>query len=166
MALKAKVANKVETNEKGLVDGIITSVLDIPERFEDSKGNEISEEEFEELKKEKKKVNYFSPQFEFHIEAKGSQKSVVYRLWTRQNFNNEKYEKSDEKVDYNDFTRLMLQLELIKETELKNDLDSLKNFDVEQCEGLQIQFELEPSKKARGMKVPKLTSIKPLALPK
>ena len=147
MALKAKVANKVQTNEKGLVEGIVTKVLEIEERTEIERGKEIT----------------YTAQFEFQIEVEGSQKSVTYRIWTRQTFNNEKYERDDKPTDYNDFTRLMLQLEVIKESDLK-DLNNplLTDFDVESVEGIQITFELEPSKKAKGLKVPKLTSIKPV----
>ena len=146
MVLKAKVANKVQTNEKGLVDGTIIKVLEIEERTEIEKGKEVT----------------YAEQFEFQIEAEGSQKSIIYRIWTYQNFNNEKSSEKREN-DYNDFTRLMLQLEAISESDLK-DLKNPKitDFDVENVEGLKIQFELEPSKKAKGLKVPKLTSIKPL----
>jgi hypothetical protein len=145
MALKAKVANKVQTTSNGLVEGIITQVLEVEERTEISKGKEQT----------------FGAQFEFQIEVEGSQKAITYRIWTRQTFNDEKYEKVDKRTDYNDFTRLMLQLELIKESDLK-DLDSLVDFDVESAQGLKITFELEPSKKAKGLNQPKLTSIKPV----
>lgn len=166
MVLKAKIANKVQTNGSGLIEGTLINVLETDEKFEDSKGNAISEEEFQELKKLGKKVNYFRPQFEFHIEVPGSQKNVIYRMWTGQIFNDEKtekFEKVGKPVDYNDFTRLMLQLELIKESDLKN-LDSLVDFDVESVQGLKISFELEPSKNAKGLNQPKLTSIKPLKI--
>lgn len=148
MALKAKIANKVQTNDKGLVEGTIISVLEVEERTEIEKGKEV----------------YYPAQFEFQIESEGSQKTVTYRIWTRQTFNNEKYEKADGKQDYNTFTRLMLQLQMIKESDLK-DLDSLTNIDVEACEGLKISFELEPSQKNKGLKIPKLTSIKPIQPP-
>jgi len=161
MALKARIANKVQANATGQIEGTLINVLEIDERFEDSKGNVICEEEFQELKKLGKKVNYFGQQFEFQIEAIGSQKNIIYRIWTRQTFNNEKYEKADKATDYNDFTRLMLQLQVISEADLK-DLDSLVNFDVECVQGLKIAFELEPSKKANGLSQPKLTSIKPI----
>jgi hypothetical protein len=167
MALKAKVANKVQTNDKGFAEGTIINVFETDERFEDSKGDVIDEEEFEELKKLGKKPIRFIQQYEFHIESEGTQKSVIYRLWTRQTFNNEKYEKFDGKTDYNDFTRLMIQLEMITESDLK-DLDNpkLNNFDVESVEGLKIQFELQPSRKIKGLKEPKLTTIRPLKLVK
>ena len=80
---------------------------------------------------------------------------------TGQTFNDDKYEKADKRSDYNDFTRLMLQLELITESDLKS-LDSLAGFDVESAQGLKISFELEPSKKAKSLNQPKLTSIKPI----
>ena len=151
MVLKAKVANKVKTDEKGIIEGTITRVLEIEERTEIEKGKEA----------------FYAAQFEFQIEAEGNQKCITYHLWTRQIFNNEKYEKTGGIKDYNDFTRLMIQLEAIKESDLK-DLNNpqLADFDVESVEGLKIIFELEPSKKAKGLKVPKLTSIKPLKVPK
>lgn len=151
MALKAKVANKVQTNEKGLVEGTIIQVLEIEERTEIERGKEVT----------------YAAQFEFQIKAEGSQKDVIYRIWTRQTFNNEKYERDDKPTDYNDFTRLMLQVEAITESDLK-DLSNpkLTNFDVESLEGLKLTFELESSKKAKGLKVPKLTSIKPAKPPK
>jgi hypothetical protein len=147
MALKAKVANIANTNQKGLVEGTIVEVLEIGERTEIEKGKEIK----------------YVAQFEFRIESNASQKPIIYRIWTRQTFNNEKYEKQDGRNDYNDFTRLMLQLETISEADLK-DLKSpkLSNFDVESVQGLKIEFELESSKKSKTLKVPKLTSIKPL----
>jgi hypothetical protein len=147
MALKAKIANKVKTNASGLVEGTIINVLEVEDRTEIEKGKEV----------------YYPAQFEFQIEVQGSQKNVIYRIWTRQSFNDEKYPKSDGKLDYNSFTRLMIQLEMIKESDLK-DLDSLNDFDVEACEGLNISFELESSQKNKGLKIPKLISIKPQKL--
>lgn len=147
MALKAKVANKVQTNEKGLVEGTIIRVLEIEERTEIEKGKEVK----------------YDAQFEFQIEVEGSQKNITYHIWTGQNFNNEKYETPDKSFDYNKLTRLMLQLELIKQSDLKDlNNDVLTNFDVEAVEGLRIQFELEPHKTKKTLKVPKLTTIKPL----
>jgi ribosomal protein L21 len=149
MALKAKVANKVQTNSTGLIEGIITKVLEIDEKTEIEKGKEV----------------VYAAQFEFQIEVEGSQKSITYRIWTRQTFNNEKYKKDDGTQDYNTFTRLMLQLDLITESDLKN-LESSKfaDIDVESVEGLKVQFELEDSRKNKGLKVPKVSSIKPLKL--
>lgn len=149
MALKAKVANKVQTNASGLIEGTITKVLEIDEKTEIEKGKEV----------------VYAAQFEFQIEVPGTQKAVTYRIWTRQTFNNEKYKKDDGSLDYNSFTRLMIQLEIIAESDLK-DLDNPKfaNIDVESVEGLKIQFELEDSRKNKGLKVPKLITIKPLKI--
>ncbi len=147
MSLKAKIANKVKTNKNGLVEGTIIEVLEIDERAEIVKGKEV----------------VYGAQFEYLLESEGSQKPIVYRIWTRQSFDNEMYANSDETKDYNKFTRLMLQLELIEETDLK-DLQNpkLANFDVEAAIGLKVQFELEPSKNVKGLKVPNISSIKPL----
>lgn len=147
MALKAKVANKVQTNASGLIEGTLIKVLEIDEKTEIEKGKEV----------------VYAAQFEFQIEVPGTQKPVTYRIWTRQTFNNEKYKKDDGSVDYNSFTRLMLQLEMIAESDLK-DLDNQKfaDIDIESVEGLKIQFELEDSRKNKGLKVPKLATIKPL----
>ena len=147
MALKAKIANKIQTNSIGLIEGTVIKVLEIDEKTEIEKGKEI----------------VYAAQFEFQIEVPGSQKSVTYRIWTRQTFNNDKYKKDDGSLDYNSFTRLMIQLEIISESDLKN-LDNPKfaDINVESVEGLKIQFELEDSRKNKGLKVPKLLSIKPL----
>lgn len=149
MALKAKVANKVQTNASGLIEGTLIKVLEIDEKTEIEKGKEV----------------VYAAQFEFQIEVPGTQKPVTYRIWTRQTFNNEKYKKDDGSVDYNSFTRLMLQLEMIAESDLK-DLDNPKfaDIDIESVEGLKIQFELEDSRKNKGLKVPKLITIKPLKI--
>ncbi|GEM_PF-2796530 len=163
MILKAKIANKVKTTDSGLIEGTIIQVLEIPERFEDSKGHQISKEDYLDLKNLGKKVRRFDPQFEFQIEAAGTQKCVTYRIWTRQTLNNEKYKKPNGVVDYNSLTRLMLQLELITYEELTA-LDTLSNFNIDSAEGLKVQFELETSKKQKGLKIPKLTSIKPIKL--
>ena len=143
MALKAKIANQVQTNEQGLIEGTIITVLEIDERTHMEKGKEVVS----------------SAQFEFKIQSVGSQKPVVYHIWTGQTFNNEKYKTADGKLDYNKFTRLMLQLEIIKESDLKK-LDSLTEIDVEACQGLKVSFELESSQKNKNLKIPKLTSIK------
>ena len=147
MALKARTANKVKTNSSGSIEGVITKVLELDEKTEIEKGKEV----------------VYAAQFEFQIEVEGSQKPITYRVWTRQTFNNEKYKKDDGTLDYNTFTRLMLQLELITESDLK-DLESSKfaDIDVESVEGLKVQFELEDSRKNKGLKVPKVSSIKPL----
>lgn len=62
------------------------------------------------------------------------------------------------KKDYNTFTRLMLQLEMIQESQLE-DLGSLDVY-VEQCMGLVIEFQLETSSKNKNLNIPKISSIK------
>jgi len=159
MALKAKVVNKVQTNDKGLVEGVITNVLEVEERFQDSKGNSISHDDYLELKAANKKPVRYDSQFEFQIKVEGSQKPIVYRIWTGQTLNDAKHEKLDKSEDYNTLTRLMLQLEVINESGLKN-LESLSSVDVQCVEGFKINFQLEPSKKTKGFSEIKLNSIK------
>jgi hypothetical protein len=149
MALKAKIANKVEADAQGYVEGKIVAVLDCEETTKIEKGKEI----------------IYAAQFEFQIEAQASQKPILYRVWTGQTLNNEKYELDDGTKDYNKFTRLMLQLELIDEKELKENLGSI-NINVDDAEGMTIKFKLEKSRKTKGLSIPVVTSIKPIESPK
>lgn len=142
MALKAKIANKVESDAQGYVEGTIISVLECDEKTEIIKGKEVT----------------YAEQFEFQIESTGTIKPVIYRIWTSQKINNEKFELEDGVTDYNKLTRLLLQLQIIDETALK-DLSSI-NVDVESLEGTKIKFKLEKSKKTRGLSIPNIRSIK------
>lgn len=142
MALKAKVANKVDSDSQGYVEGTILSVLECDEKTEIVKGKEIT----------------YAEQFEFQIESIGTIKPVIYRIWTSQKINNEKFEIEDGVKDYNKLTRLLLQLEVIDEAALKN-LNSI-DVDVETVEGTKIKFKLEKSKKTRGLNIPNIRSIK------
>jgi len=147
MSIRAKIANKVQTNENGLVEATVIKVLEVDERTEVVKSKEI----------------IYGAQFEYHFQSEGSQKPIIYRIWTGQCFNNEMYVKPDESKDYNSFTRLMLQLELIDESDLKTlQNHKLANFDVEAAVGLKVQFELEPSKNAKGLNSPKVSTIRPI----
>jgi hypothetical protein len=149
MALKAKIANKVESDAQGYIEGKIVAVLDCEETTKIEKGKEV----------------IYAAQFEFQIEAQASQKPILYRIWTGQTLNNEKYELDDGTKDYNKFTRLMLQLELIDEKELKENLGSI-NINVDDAEGMSIKFKLEKSRKTKGLSIPVVNSIKPIESPK
>ncbi|HLL44965.1 MAG TPA: hypothetical protein VK369_17565 [Segetibacter sp.] len=149
MALKAKIANKVETDVQGYVEGKIVAVLDVEETTKIEKGKEV----------------IYAAQFEFQIEAQASQKPILYRIWTGQTLNNEKYELDDETKDYNKFTRLMLLLGLVDEKELKEKLGSI-NINVDDAEGMCIKFKLEKSRKTKGLSIPVVSSIKPIESPK
>lgn len=142
-ALKAKVANKPITDNSGYVKGTIKSVLDIDERTE---------------KQGRKEVRY-AAQFEFNVIAEGSQKPITFKFWTGQNLNYEKFESEETgDTDYNRFTRLCLQLELIKESELKN-LDNIELPDIESVEGQIIKFKLIKSRKNPALSIPDISSI-------
>lgn len=142
MSLKAKVANKIETDDQGYVEGTIISVLECEEKTEVVKGKEVT----------------YAEQFEFQIQSKGTIKPIIYRIWTSQKINSEKFEIDEGVKDYNKLTRLLLQLQMIDESALKN-LNSI-DVDVESVEGTKIKFKLEKSKKTRGLNVPNLRSIK------
>lgn len=142
-ALKAKVANKAITDDSGYVQGTIKSVLDIDERTE---------------KQGRKEVRY-AAQFEFNVIAEGSQKPITFKFWTGQNLNSEQFENEETgNTDYNRFTRLCLQLELIKQSDLKN-LDTIELPDIESVEGQLIKFKLIKSRKNPALSIPDISSI-------
>ena len=139
MALKAKVANKVVTDDSGFAVGTIKSVLEVEEKTE---------------KQGKKTVKYAS-QFEFIVISEGSIKPVTFRFWTGQTLNDEKF---GEKQEYNRLTQLSLKLGLIQIPDLENLKDS-EMPDFEKLEGTKIKFKLEKSEKAQGLSVIDISSI-------
>lgn len=144
MALKAKVANKVVTDVKGFCEGTIQSILEIEERIE----------------KQGKKDVKFAGQFEFTIISDGTAKSISHKIWTGQNINSEKFTNQESgEIDYNRLTRLLINLELIKESELTKIKDA-ELPDLESLEGLQIKFKLEQSKKNQLFSVIDISSIR------
>lgn len=144
MPLKAKVANKPSTDDQGFVTGTIKSVLEIDERSE---------------KQGRKEVHYAS-QFEFHIVSEGTQKTLTFKVWTGQNLNSDRFTTDEESKteDYNRFTRLCLQLGLIKESDLDN-LDKIELPDLDVLEGTQIKFKLVKSRKNPSLSIPDISSI-------
>lgn len=143
MALKAKIANKIELDDEGFVTGTIVAVIDCDEKTVIEKGKEVT----------------YAEQFEFQIESLGSIKPITYRIWTSQKVNNDKFEIEEGVTDYNKLTRLLIQLQKIDEKTLVKNLKEI-NVDVESVEGTKIKFKLEKSKKTRGLSVPNLRSIK------
>lgn len=148
MALKAKIANKIETDAQGYVEGVIISVLECEEKTEVIKGKEVT----------------YAEQFEFQIESTGSIKPIIYRVWTSQKVNNEKFEIEDGLSDYNKLTRLLIQVGMIDEKALET--LNIIDVDVEKLEGTKIKFKLEKSKKTRGLSIPNIRSIKLVEKPK
>jgi len=142
MALKAKIANKIETDSQGYVEGTIIAVLPCDERTEIVKSKEIT----------------YAEQFEFQIQSPGSLKPIIYRIWTGQKVNSEKFVHDEKLTDYNKLTRLLIQLQMIDE-KLLNDLSAI-DVDVEKLEGTKIKFKLEKSKTKKGLDIPNLRSIK------
>jgi hypothetical protein len=142
--LKAKIANKSILDSSGFCEGIIQSILEIDERVE---------------KIGKKSIKY-AAQFEFSIISEGTAKSITHKIWCGQNINSEKFTNPDNgEIDYNRFTRLLINLELIKENELaKIKDDELPN--LESLEGKKIKFKLEQSKKNQAFSVVDISSIR------
>lgn len=144
MPLKAKIANKTVVNESGMVEGTIINIIDIEEHEEIEKGKSVT----------------YGAQFEFQIKAKGTQKDIVYRIWTSQKIDDRKYE-FGKKQDFNKFTRLLIQLEVLNDECLEN--GEYKNIasklDLETLIDTKVQFELENSEKNKMLKIPKVSSI-------
>lgn len=143
MALKARVANKPICDSKGYASGTIQAILEVEEREE----------------KQGRKIIKYASQFEFHIASEGSHKPIVYKFWTGQNLNSEKFKNEDlDTLDYNRLTRLCLNLGLIKESELKSISDE-KLPDLETLEGYKIRFKLIASKKNSSLQAVDVSSI-------
>ena len=143
MAIKAKIANKAISDKSGYSIGIIKEILEIDERIE----------------KQGKKEIKFEAQFEFSIISEGTQKAIIHKIWTGQNINFQKFKNESGHEDYNRLTRLCLNIGLLKET----DLASLKNDNIpnlEDLEGKQIKFKLEPSKKNQQFSLIDISSIR------
>jgi|688.fasta_scaffold775331_1 hypothetical protein len=143
MAIKAKIANKAISDKSGYSIGIIKEILEIDERIE----------------KQGKKEIKFAAQFEFSIISEGTQKAIIHKIWTGQNINFQKFKNESGHEDYNRLTRLCLNIGLLKET----DLASLKNDNIpnlEDLEGKQIKFKLEPSKKNQQFSLIDISSIR------
>ena len=150
MPLKAKIANKVKTEENGLTIGEIIAIEEIEEHTE----------------KEGKKEVFYASQFEFQIAVKGTKKDILMRFWTGQNINSEKFE--DDEIgnsDYNRLTRFLLNMGLLDAKKLA-ELDKAKIVDSEieldSLIGQKIQFKMNKSIKRKGLSVIDIKSIKPV----
>jgi hypothetical protein len=150
MVLKAKIANKVSTQENGLTIGEIIAIEDIEEHTE----------------KEGKKEVFYASQFEFQIIVKGTKKDIVMRFWTGQNINSEKFEvEGDETTDYNRLTRFLLNMGLLDSKKLA-ELDKAKiaesDIELDSLIGQKIEFKMNKSIKRKGLSVIDIKSIKPV----
>lgn len=150
MALKAKIANKVATEENGLTIGEIIAIEEIEEHTE----------------KEGKKEVFYASQFEFQIAVKGTKKDILMRFWTGQNINSEKFEDDETgNSDYNRLTRFLLNMGLLDAKKLA-ELDKAKivesNIDLDSLIGQKIEFKMNKSIKRKGLSVIDIKSIKPI----
>ena len=150
MVLKAKIANKVATEENGLTIGEIIAIEDIEEHTD----------------KEGKKEVFYASQFEFQIAVKGTKKDILMRFWTGQNINSEKFENDGEDTtDYNRLTRFLLNMGLLDSKKLA-ELDKAKiaesDIELDSLIGQKIEFKMNKSIKRKGLSVIDIKSIKPV----
>jgi hypothetical protein len=150
MVLKAKIANKVFTQENGLTIGEIIAIEDIEEHTD----------------KEGKKEVFYASQFEFQIAVKGTKKDILMRFWTGQNINSEKFEiDGEETSDYNRLTRFLLNMGLLDSKKLA-ELDKAKiaesDIELDSLIGQKIEFKMNKSIKRKGLSVIDIKSIKPV----
>jgi hypothetical protein len=150
MVLKAKIANKVSTQENGLTIGEIIAIEDIEEHTD----------------KEGKKEVFYASQFEFQIAVKGTKKDILMRFWTGQNINSEKFEiDGEETSDYNRLTRFLLNMGLLDSKKLA-ELDKAKiaesDIELDSLIGQKIEFKMNKSIKRKGLSVIDIKSIKPV----
>ncbi len=149
MPLKAKVANKIVSNDNGYTTGEIIDVNEIDEHTE---------------KEGKKEVTY-SSQFEFLVAVEGTKKQTLLRFWTGQNINSEKFEDESDNSDYNRLTRFLLNMGLIDSKKLV-ELDKAKidesDIELDSLIGQKIEFKMNKSIKRKGLSVIDIKSIKPI----
>ena len=150
MALKAKIANKIATEENGLTIGEIIAIEEIEEHTE----------------KEGKKEVFYASQFEFQIAVKGTKKDILMRFWTGQNINSEKFEDDETgNSDYNRLTRFLLNMGLLDAKKLA-ELDKAKiaesDIELDSLIGQKIEFKMNKSIKRKGLSVIDIKSIKPV----
>lgn len=149
MPLKAKVANKIVSNDNGYTTGEIIDVNEIDEHTE---------------KEGKKEVTY-SSQFEFLVAVEGTKKQTLLRFWTGQNINSEKFEDETGTSDYNRLTRFLLNMGLIDSKKLA-ELDKAKidesDIELDSLIGQKIEFKMNKSIKRKGLSVIDIKSIKPV----
>lgn len=150
MPLKAKIANKVATEENGFTIGEIIAIEEIEEHTE----------------KEGKKDVFYASQFEFQVATKGTKKDILMRFWTGQNINSEQFE--DEETgnsDYNRLTRFLLNMGLLDSKKLV-ELDKAKiaesDIELDSLIGQKIEFKMNKSIKRKGLSVIDIKSIKPV----
>lgn len=150
MPLKAKVANKVATQDNGLTIGEIIAIEEIEEHTE----------------KEGKKEVFYASQFEFQIAVKGTKKDILMRFWTGQKINSEQFEDEENGTsDYNRLTRFLLNMGLLDSKKLA-ELDKAKiedsDIELDSLIGQKIEFKMNKSIKRKGLSVIDIKSIKPV----
>lgn len=149
MSLKAKIANKIVSDDNGLTIGEIIGIEDIDEHTD----------------KEGKKEIFYASQFEFQIVVKGTKKDILMRFWTGQKINSEKFEVEGETSDYNRLTRFLLNMGLLDAKKL-TELDKAKitelDIELDSLIGQKIEFKMSKSIKRKGLSMIDIKSIKPV----
>jgi hypothetical protein len=128
MVLKAKMANKLKTDDNDYVLGIITDIQFIDEDSSD----------------------YEREQFCFLIECEGTKKPIILKHWTGTVINGDNQSNNG---DYNKLTRLLLQLGIIDELSLKSAYRDGQEMmvDIESLKGQKVRFKTAKIAKLRGL---------------
>ncbi len=136
MSLKPKMANTLKLDENGYAIG---KILDI--RFIDADESDYERE-----------------QYEFLFECEGTKKPINLRYWTGTLINGDNYSNNN---DYNKLTRLLIQLELISESQIKQAYKEGEELmiDIEGLIGVAVRF-----KPAKSAKIKGLSQIDPMSL--
>lgn len=150
MALKAKIANKIQTENNGFTIGEIIAIEEVEEHTE----------------KEGKKEIFFKSQFEFQVAVKGTKKDILMRFWTGQKINSEQFEDEESGTsDYNRLTRFLHNMGLLDSKKLA-ELDKAKiedsDIELDSLIGRKIQFKMVKSIKRKGLSIIDIKSIKPV----
>ena len=130
MALRAKIANSLKSDDSGYVSGVLADITLLDE----------SESDFE------------KEQFVFDFICDGVLKPINLKVWTGTKLNPEKYN-DGKNTDYNKLTKICIQLGLVTEKSL---VESLKNgedpdIELEVLKGLQVKFKTTKSIKSKGL---------------
>ncbi len=139
-------ANRIQTNEKNIVVGKLTSVELVKSDFADEDTGEISSTD---------QIEWI-----WEVPTAIGDKTTNIHEWTGLNVNSEKtwYPDNSDEPSYNKLTTILIKSELLNPKSI-DDTD-LETIDIESLIGKDFQFELERRSKKRTIKNIKLSTLK------